>query len=226
MSAGAARLDRRQRADILERVDRYYTSALERHGPTAQGADWSSAESQALRFQQLLRAVAEGAGGSPAEASFNDYGCGYGALLDHLRRAGWAGPYAGFDLSARMVAEARRLHHDSPRAEFADREDHLQPADFTLASGIFNVKQDVDESIWRAYVLDTLERIRALSRHGFAFNCLTAHADPERMRLHLHYADPLELFEHCRRTFSRRVALLHDYPLFEFTILVRLDDAR
>jgi len=224
MSARAARIDGRSRAEILERVDRYYTGTVERHGATAQGVDWNSAESQALRFDQLLRLV-DGAGALPTEASFNDYGCGYGALLDHLRRAGWNGPYAGFDLSARMVAVARAQHEGWPRAEFAEGEARLQPADFTLASGIFNVKQDVDERTWQAYVLDTLERMRALSRRGLAFNCLTAHADPERMRPHLHYADPVGMFEHCRRTFSRRVALLHDYPLFEFTILVRLDGA-
>jgi hypothetical protein len=41
------------------------------------------------------------------------------------------------------------------------------------------------------------------------------------MRDDLFYADPLALFEHCRTRFSRRVALLHDYPLYEFTLLVR-----
>jgi hypothetical protein len=38
--------------------------------------------------------------------------------------------------------------------------------------------------------------------------------------------DPLRLFDHCKRTFSPDVALLHDYPLWEFTILVRLREAR
>jgi hypothetical protein len=28
-------------------------------------------------------------------------------------------------------------------------------------------------------------------------------------------------FDHCKRNFSRQVALLHDYGLWEFTILVR-----
>ena len=32
----------------------------------------------------------------------------------------------------------------------------------------------------------------------------------------LYYADALALFEHCRIRFSRHVALLHDYPLYEF----------
>ncbi len=42
------------------------------------------------------------------------------------------------------------------------------------------------------------------------------------MRTDLYYGDPIFFFEHCRTTFGRHVALLHDYPLYEFTILVRL----
>jgi hypothetical protein len=41
------------------------------------------------------------------------------------------------------------------------------------------------------------------------------------MRDDLYYADPCELFDHCKRQHSRNVALLHDYTLYEFTILVR-----
>ena len=49
--------------------------------------------------------------------------------------------------------------------------------------------------------------------------------DPERMVSRLHYADPLELFDYCKRNFSAAVALLHDYGLYEFTIIVRKGDA-
>jgi len=41
------------------------------------------------------------------------------------------------------------------------------------------------------------------------------------MRPDLHYADPCVLFDRCKRRHSPRVALLHDYGLWEFTILVR-----
>ena len=77
-------------------------------------------------------------------------------------------------------------------------------------------------SDWHDYVLTTLDTLASLSQAGFAFNVLTGYADPARQRPDLFYADPLALFEQCRRRFSARVALLHDYPLFEFTMLVRL----
>jgi hypothetical protein len=69
-------------------------------------------------------------------------------------------------------------------------------------------------------MFNTIADLASLGTRGFAFNALTAYSDADRQRPDLYYADPLELFGHCR-TFSRFVALLHDYPLYEFTLLVR-----
>lgn len=210
----SSRTEDRER--ILAAVDSYYTAKLRVHGPTPAGVDWNSADSQTLRFVQLLRSW------SPGDASLIDYGCGYGALCDHLRRTG-AGRchYTGFDISAEMVGEAQRLHAHDPHCAFVSDEALLTTADYTVASGIFNVKLDVPDPQWRRYVESVLERIDALGRSGFAFNALSTHSDPERRRGDLHYADPRDLFDYCKRRFSRHVALLHDYPLFEFTIAVR-----
>ena len=41
------------------------------------------------------------------------------------------------------------------------------------------------------------------------------------MRADLFYGDPTFFFDHCKRKYSRNVALLHDYDLYEFTIIVR-----
>ena len=215
MRPSPARPVEADRTRILARVSDYYTGALARHGTTARGVDWNSPESQSMRFDQLLRVCDQG-----RAFSVNDYGCGYGALLDRMAAAGFAGEYTGFDVAPAMVAAAAERHAGRPRCRFVDDEDSLQPADYTLASGIFNVKLDTDEATWRAYVLDTLDRMRALSRRGFAFNALTIHSDPDHRRADLHYADPLALFERCR-SYSRHLALLHDYPLYEFTILVK-----
>jgi len=56
---------------------------------------------------------------------------------------------------------------------------------------------------------------------GFSFNCLTSYSDDDKMKDYLYYANPMELFDLCKRKYSRNVALLHDYDLYEFTILVR-----
>lgn len=202
---------------ILDAVERYYTQKLRLHGPTAQGVDWNSAGSQVLRFEQVAGVFGEDAG-----FSVNDYGCGYGALADHLSGQGRDFHYWGYDISGEMITTARALHAGWAHCAFCTDEADLPVSDYTVASGIFNVKLTIDEGDWERYVYDRVDRLGQLSRRGFAFNLLSRFSDANRMRADLFYADPVQMFEYCRTRFSRRVALLHDSPLYEFTILVRL----
>jgi len=93
--------------------------------------------------------------------------------------------------------------------------------DYIIASGIFNVRQDILNKEWEQYISDTLTVINDRSSKGFAFNMLTSYSDKEFMRDYLYYANPSFYFDHCKRNFSKHVALLHDYPLYEFTIMVK-----
>jgi SAM-dependent methyltransferase len=203
---------------LLAGVGEYYSAKVIEHGPSHRGVDWNSKESQELRFNRLLEIV-ESPG---APFSLNDYGCGYGALLDYLEARFESVVYRGFDVSSAMLDAAKIAHPNVPPHDFVQEAELLAAADYTLASGVFNVRLETAATTWQHYVLDTLEHIASVSTRGFSFNMLTSHSDPGRMRPDLYYADPLFFFEQCRRRFSRRVALLHDYPLYEFTMLVRL----
>ena len=59
-------------------------------------------------------------------------------------------------------------------------------------------------------------RIAQHSRSGFTFNLLSTYSDYQEE--HLFYGDPLEWFDWCKREITPRVMLLHDYPLYEWTI--------
>ncbi len=204
---------------ILQRVEQYYADRLERFGPTPRGVDWNSAESQELRFSRLLEVVRPADAAAPP--SLLDVGCGYGALLDYVRERSLALDYRGFDISEAMIAAARVRHAGSDEAIFASDVRRLAPATYAVASGIFNVKLSFAVEEWREHVLDTLSALDRWSTAGFAFNMLSTYSDPDRRRDDLFYADPREVFDLCLRQFSTRLALLHDYPLFEFTVIVR-----
>lgn len=203
---------------ILSRVQEYYDEKIRTHGPTARGVDWNSQESQQLRFAQFLKLVDQ-----DQPFTVNDFGCGYGALIDYIEKGGFQFHYVGFDISPEMIAKAEELHPRSSQVDFVNNEGQLREADYTLASGIFNVKLNTTEAEWKKYMLDVLESMNSLSKSGFAFNALTKYSDAEFMRPDLYYADPLFFFDHCKTKYSRFVTLLHDYPLYEFTILVRKD---
>lgn len=202
--------------DLLAPVGRYYAECLAEHGPTPRGVDWNGEASQSLRFAQLLSLV-DGAG----PFSLNDLGCGYGALVPALAARWGTCDYLGIDLAPEMVAAARALHADQAWARFEVSSRFSRRADYAVASGIFNVRLDADPGRWETLIGDTLDHLHESSLRGFAFNCLTSYSDPEKQVSRLHYADPLALFDRCKRRYSRHVALLHDYGLYEFTLLVR-----
>jgi SAM-dependent methyltransferase len=202
-------------ARILDQVGAYYGAKLVEHGATPRGVDWSSPESQRIRFEQLLSVC-----DTSARFSLNDFGCGYGALLGFLRERTIDVDYRGHDFAPEMIAQARELY---PAATFVGLDGELEIADYTVASGIFNVKLTTASDEWRDYVVHTIETLARLSRRGFSFNMLTSYSDADRMRADLYYGDPCWFFDAMKRKHSRWVSVLHDYGLYEFTIRVRTD---
>jgi SAM-dependent methyltransferase len=201
----------------LKGVAEWYAGCLRKFGTTARGVDWKDDASHLLRFDKLLYLL----DGEPVEPfSVNDFGCGYGALFRVLdkRFPGRVTRYHGYDISAEMV-EAAAAYVDSERAQFVQSERILHRADYSFASGVFNVKQEVGDEVWKAYIEDVLRNLHETSAKGFAFNALTNSVDFRAG--HLYYADPMYFFTLCRERFSTRVTLLHDYPLFEWTMIVR-----
>jgi len=202
---------------ILNEIASYYSSKLAQHGETPRGVDWNGSASQLLRFEQLCKII------QPTSFfSLTDIGCGYGALLDFLTNQGMVFSYTGLDISKDMIQSAQkkcRYSSDEVRFLVANEPDRI--ADYSVASGIFNVRLDHSDSEWEEYVKATIGILDSSSYKGFAFNCLTSYSDTEKMQNYLWYADPCYIFDLCKRHYSRNVALLHDYGLYEFTILVR-----
>ena len=201
---------------IYHDVADYYSKKLAEFGECAKGVDWNSEEVQVLRFEQLFLIT-----GQLRNYSLTDLGCGYGAMYDYLVTLNPDVVYHGVDISKDMIDAANRQHAHHPKARFTQASEPDRITDFCVASGIFNVKLGRSNDEWAAYLLATLDVLNRNSSRGFAFNCLTSYSDQEKMRADLYYADPLYLFDLCKRKYSRHVSLIHDYGLYEFTILVR-----
>ena len=204
------------KTDLVDQVATYYAGKLAAHGPTPAGVDWSSEQSQLVRFEQFMGLI------DRADLSICDYGCGYGAFLDFLRGRGHTGAYTGLDAARTMVEAAATLHAGDGSARFVSDRAAIDACDVTVASGIFNVRLTTPVHEWQQYMESTIDDLVSLSRRGFAFNVLTSYSDADRQRADLYYADPRQVFDHCMRRWPRRVSLLHDYGLYEFTICVRL----
>ena len=206
-------------AAILDDVERYYSAKVRRHGATALGVDWNSPMSQRLRFVQLLKVVDWSAG----PFSLHDLGCGYGALVEHLqeRHADARIAYIGTDLSPAMIRHARRLWTARPHARFEPAVTQLPAADYTVASGIFNVCLGHGAAAWEALVAATLAQMYAASRRGFAVNFMTPKVWAERPATvgQLYATPPGRWIDHCATVLGCEVRCVQAYGLNEFTLL-------
>ncbi len=205
-----------QSKKIIKQVSDYYTSRLEEFGASPKGVDWNSEESQQLRFNQLLKIKEE----KNSSFSILDYGCGFGSMYQFMKENYSGFNFTGFDISEAMIEQAKKLFADE-HSKWESDSKKLMRQDYVVASGIFNVRLKTSDADWLNYILETITEMNRLSTKGFSFNVLTKYSDAEFMKDYLYYADPNFLFDFCKRNFSKQVALLHDYPLYEFTLLIR-----
>jgi len=205
-------------SQLATKVADYYSDKVREHGSTPAGVDWNGGESQLLRFEQLSKIILEN---ESDPFTLADLGCGYGALYDYLSSLYENIDYRGFDLSKEMCVAARNHLENHSKVSISQFGKIDKPVDYSIASGVFNVKLNTSEDIWHDYITQTLDNLNQFSTRGFSFNCLTSFSDQDKMHDYLYYANPGELFEFCKSNYSKNVALLHDYDLYEFTILVR-----
>jgi hypothetical protein len=204
---------------IQDESNRLYENLLNQFGDTPQAVNWKNKEAQAIRFEQLAKIIS-----SAQPFSVNDLGCGLGDFVSFLSQADLKFTYHGYDILPAMIETARSKFSGTKQEvtfEVITDPASMKVADYTIESGIFNRRFEHSEESWLAYVLKTLHVMFERSRLGFAFNLLTKYSDQELMRKDLYYADPCFLFDYCKMNFSKNVALLHDYGLYDFTILVR-----
>ncbi len=199
------------------RIEAYYTDKIARHGASPRGVDWTCIATQDLRFVQLLKLC-----DFSRPFSLNDVGCGYGALIGFIvRRHPQAGvDYLGVDLSSAMISRARRCHRGMPGRRFVVGNDIPRVADYTVASGVMNVMLDHPRALWEEFVADTLRRMHASCRLGFAVNFM-AEKPEGPAREGLYRSDPLCWTSFCQQALGGAVEVVGGYGMREFTLLVR-----
>jgi len=206
---------------IESAVAGYYSRALATHGPNHRGVDWSSRDSQELRFATLLDGVDWS--GAP---SVLDFGCGCGALAAYLDRLGVRCDYTGYDIAPEMVRTARRVVAERADRRFTSDLAALTPAELVVASGIFNVKLDIPREAWQRYVDETIGTLGSLARRRLAFNMLPPASSPQLERADLHYADRDAVVALCATLGAGDVAVREHYGLWEFTVVATWDAGR
>ena len=209
----------------LSKVETMYSENLKKMGSDdSRAVGWNTEECQKLRFSKLTSVI-----NADEPFSINDLGCGYGALLPFIvdELGCKVKIYNGYDISENMLSAARQRlnkYNGSSTQILLYKEPILKDvADYSIVSGTFNVKFDSTNEEWSEYIKNCLQNLDEKSTKGFSFNLLTSYVDWQEE--HLYYADPCYWFDYCKKNFSKKVSLYHDYPLYEWTIIVKKEES-
>lgn len=213
------KLTSRNFQENLSEIEKLYTNNLQELGSGPKALGWKTKEEQNLRFFKLTSNLLN----KSQNLTINDYGCGFGELLNWLLANEFkVSSYDGYDISSNIISKTKK------NLQNLDLDSHLHnsslissTSDYTIVSGTFNVKMQNTESEWTEFIIKTLKEINTHSIKGFSFNLLSSYVDWKEPTLY--YGDPLFWFDFCKTNFSKKVNLIHDYPLYEWTIMVKKD---
>lgn len=196
--------------EARERAARLYDDRLARSGDDPSTVGWGSSHDQRIRFEVLLRDV------DVRGRRVLDIGCGLGDLVPLLvERAGEDFEYLGIDIAPGVLARARD-RFGGPNRSFSVGEvaDVDGAFDVVVLSGALSLETGDNEGRARF----TLARMHELASEIAAANFMSTYVDYQEEKNH-HFS-PEALFEFAK-SLTPWVSLVHDYPLWEFTLQLR-----
>lgn len=147
----------------MPRIDseKFYTSAIEMHGISAQGVNWSSKETQTIRFRIILDILNK----NLSKFSIVDAGCGFGDFYNYLvKKKKKPKKYIGIDSLVDMYSIASQK--TGCEILIADiTKDKLPKADFYVCSGAMNVLNKFETHLFMRNCYDSCTK-------AFVFNIL------------------------------------------------------
>lgn len=199
--------------DDRQRIIDRYNRRLDQHGVSIEALASGTEERRALRFDVLC-----GAGIAPGD-SVLDLGCGFGDFRQYCRTRGLDIGYTGVDINERLVEAARERFPDATFLACDIESADIAPHDWVVSSSAFNLKLREQDNY--EFAASILRRCHALARKGVAVDFLTEYVDFRGSEDAFYYS-PEKMFT-IAKSITRRVALRHDYPLFEFCVYLYPD---
>ncbi|MCW8837117.1 MAG: class I SAM-dependent methyltransferase [Thiovulaceae bacterium] len=186
--------------------EKFYTSAIDKHGVSAKGVNWSSASTQTIRFKTILRLL-------PNELNkyeLLDAGCGFGDFYLYLEKnKNLPKNYVGIDCHDDMVSIAS----NNTGCEILNIDivqESLPKADYIVCSGAMNVLNSYETYLF-------MRNCYLSSKVAFIFNIL--HGKKESETYNYLTTKQIELF--AKELNVNKVTFLEGY--LDADITVRFD---
>lgn len=202
----------RARPETAPLIGHYRSLLDEASESTAVG--WKDAEVQQRNFAAVAQVFAH----EREPFTVHDVGCGLAHFAEFLERHYPLAQYSGSDIVGESIERAKRRRCDLA-VEIRDiLASPPEPVDYAVESGIFNLRIEQPEDVWRSFVRHVLRAMFGIARKGLAANFLTSHVDWKRELGY--YEDPSTMLAFAIDELSRFAEIRHAYYPWEFTLIV------
>ena len=183
--------------------DKFYTSAIEKHGITARGVNWASKKNQQLRFLEIYKLL-------PDNLSFHslvDAGCGFGDFYTFLeKKHSLPSNYIGLD----SVTDMCSIASSNTAQEILNLEitkEKLPSSDFYVCSGALNTLTTFETHLF-------IQNCFNASKKAFIFNVLHGEKKSETYN----YVSTQQIYDFAEKLQVRDVVLSDAYLDNDLTI--------
>ncbi len=194
---------------MCRNIQQHYRNLVKKYGDSYLSAQYSSEETQNLRFHHLLRA------GNISDKKVLDFGCGTAALAGYIERQGINCQYVGYDFVEEFYPIAQNKY---PGARFVSKSEFVRETyEYIFVSGVFNNRIDNNELFYK----NTLKMLFDSAEICVSFNMLSMYVD--YFDSDLFYVYPEDVFKFCKTNITPYVSIVNDYSLkrhavpFEFS---------
>ncbi len=198
-------MDQNDKTRIINRYD----ERLKKFGPSIQSLASGSEERREIRFK-ILKEL-----GIKDGDKILDLGCGFGDFFKYLKAEGINTDYTGIDINPSLIDHAIKLY---PDAKFKVMDIQLEDPgqyDYIVSTSCFNLKL-LNKNNYD-FITDLLKRVHGFATKGVAMDFMTSYVDFKGNPEEAFYYSPEKIFE-IGKSITKRVAIRHDYPLFEFCV--------
>ena len=156
------------------------------------------------------------------ETNVLDYGCGLGHLYKYINAKFPLCEYSGADIVSEFINENHRNYPDVSFNLIADESDVIEPYDYIVSAGVFNLLCTDSVEEHRLIVFDILEHLFTKTRIALAVNFMTDEVD--FIQDGAFHMNAVELLEYAKARLTNRVVLDQSYMPYEFTLTCYKND--
>ena len=194
-----------------EDIKEHYKSLYLKHGESPETGQYSSRESQYLRFKYLAEIS------DLKKERVLDYGCGTASFHDYLVKNNQKPKqYIGIEIVDELLQHCQNKITNG--SFYKPEKLGLIDFDYGFISGVFNNIRKNNKEFWK----DTVKEIFKYSKKGMAFNMMSTYVDFYDKKLF--YESPEDAFSYVKKEITPFVTMRHNYLVkknsipFEFII--------